>query len=100
MENLQSRLLSHRLESVIRDFHQPVMIWQAAILVGALCFAWVTARFVHGRSNRQIASRLGMSEKTASVHVSNLMAKLQVTSRAAAAAAATRLGLVDRTTRG
>ena len=40
MENLQSRLASHRLALVIRDFHQPVMIWQAAILIGALCFAW------------------------------------------------------------
>ncbi|MBR8331003.1 mechanosensitive ion channel [Burkholderia ambifaria] len=49
MESLQSRLLSRRLASVIRDFHQPVMIWQAAILVGALCFAWLAARFVHGR---------------------------------------------------
>ncbi|WP_321804699.1 mechanosensitive ion channel family protein [Burkholderia sp. BCC1993] len=59
MENLQSRLLSHRLASVIRDFHQPVMIWQAAILVGALCFAWVAARFVHGRidAHRRAAGR-------------------------------------------
>ncbi|MGT0245234.1 mechanosensitive ion channel family protein [Burkholderia pyrrocinia] len=59
MENLQSRLLSHRLASVIRDFHQPVMIWQAAILVGALCFAWVAARFVHGRidARRRTAGR-------------------------------------------
>ncbi|ACA91694.1 MULTISPECIES: mechanosensitive ion channel family protein [Burkholderia cepacia complex] len=59
MENLQSRLLSHRLESVIRDFHQPVMIWQAAILIGALCFAWVAARFVHGRidARRRAAGR-------------------------------------------
>ncbi|KAG8149164.1 mechanosensitive ion channel family protein [Burkholderia catarinensis] len=59
MENLQSRLLSHRLASVMRDFHQPVMIWQAAILVGALCFAWVAARFVHGRidARRRAAGR-------------------------------------------
>ncbi|WP_322022395.1 mechanosensitive ion channel family protein [Burkholderia sp. BCC1977] len=47
---MQNRLLSHRLASVIRDFNEPVMIWQAAILVGALCFAWVAARFVHGRT--------------------------------------------------
>lgn len=45
----ENRLLSHRLASVIRDFNQPVMIWQAAILVGALGLAWLTARFVHGR---------------------------------------------------
>lgn len=59
MQNLQSRLLSRRLESVIRDFNQPVMLWQAAILVGALCFAWLAARFVHGRidARRRAAGR-------------------------------------------
>lgn len=59
MESLQSRLLSHRLASVIRDFHQPVMIWQAAILVGALCFAWLAARFAHARidARRRAAGR-------------------------------------------
>ncbi|OJA42060.1 mechanosensitive ion channel protein MscS [Burkholderia ubonensis] len=60
MQNLQSRLLSRRLaSSVIRDFNQPVMLWQAAILVGALCFAWLAARFVHGRidARRRAAGR-------------------------------------------
>lgn len=46
---MQNRLLSHRLASVIEDFNQPVMIWQAAVLIGALCFAWLAARFVNGR---------------------------------------------------
>ncbi|HDR9342597.1 TPA: mechanosensitive ion channel protein MscS, partial [Burkholderia multivorans] len=46
---MENRLLSHRLASVIRDFNELVMIWQAAILVGALAFAWVAARFMHGR---------------------------------------------------
>ncbi|MGS0893763.1 mechanosensitive ion channel family protein [Burkholderia stagnalis] len=56
---MENRLLSHRLASVARDFNQPVMIWQAAILVGALCFAWVVARFVHGRidARRRAAGR-------------------------------------------
>jgi DNA-binding CsgD family transcriptional regulator/tetratricopeptide (TPR) repeat protein len=46
-----------------------------------------------GRSNRDIAADLFISPKTASVHVSNILAKLGVTSRGEAAAAAYRLGL-------
>jgi DNA-binding CsgD family transcriptional regulator/tetratricopeptide (TPR) repeat protein len=48
---------------------------------------------VEGRSNRQIAEQLFISGKTASVHVTNLMAKLGVHSRLEAAATARRLGL-------
>jgi DNA-binding CsgD family transcriptional regulator len=48
---------------------------------------------VEGRSNRQIAEELFISGKTASVHVTNLMAKLGVHSRLEAAAMARRLGL-------
>jgi DNA-binding CsgD family transcriptional regulator len=47
-----------------------------------------------GRSNREIAGELFISAKTASVHVSNILAKLGVTSRGEAAATAHRLGLV------
>ena len=43
---------------------------------------------VEARTNRQIASRLYISEKTVSVHVSNILAKLGVRSRAEAAALA------------
>jgi hypothetical protein len=46
-----------------------------------------------GRSNRQIAERLFISGKTASVHVTNILAKLGVHSRLEAAATARRLGL-------
>jgi len=45
----------------------------------------------HGLSNAQIARILFISEKTASVHVSNILRKLGVTSRVQAALAATRL---------
>ncbi|MEU4242442.1 AAA family ATPase [Actinoplanes sp. NPDC026619] len=48
-----------------------------------------------GRSNRQIARLLGISDKTASVHVSNIIAKLGVASRGEAAAVAYRLGIVS-----
>ncbi len=43
-----------------------------------------------GRSNREIASELFISVKTASVHVSNILGKLSVTSRGEAAATAHR----------
>jgi DNA-binding CsgD family transcriptional regulator len=47
-----------------------------------------------GQSNREIAGRLFISAKTASVHVSNILAKLEVTSRGEAAATAHRMGVV------
>ena len=46
-----------------------------------------------GRSNRQIADELFISPKTASVHVSNILAKLGVGTRGEAAALAHRQGL-------
>jgi DNA-binding NarL/FixJ family response regulator len=46
-----------------------------------------------GRSNRDIAEALFISAKTASVHVSNILATLGVTGRGEAAATAHRLGL-------
>ncbi|MFD0691850.1 helix-turn-helix transcriptional regulator [Actinomadura fibrosa] len=46
-----------------------------------------------GRSNRDIAAALFISVKTASVHVSNILGKLEVASRGEAAATAHRLAL-------
>ncbi|KUO17875.1 helix-turn-helix transcriptional regulator [Streptomyces dysideae] len=46
-----------------------------------------------GRTNRQIAEELFISPKTASVHVSNILAKLGVSGRGEAAAVAHRMGL-------
>jgi DNA-binding NarL/FixJ family response regulator len=48
---------------------------------------------VEGRTNRQIAEQLFISDKTAGVHVTNLLAKLGVHSRLETAAMARRLGL-------
>ena len=48
-----------------------------------------------GRSNGQIAAALFISPKTASVHVSNILAKLGVSGRVEAAAVAHRLGLTE-----
>jgi len=46
-----------------------------------------------GQTNREIGERLYVSEKTASVHVSNILRKLGVSSRVDAAAVAQRLGV-------
>lgn len=48
-----------------------------------------------GHSNGRIAQRLFISPKTASVHVSRIIAKLDVGNRIEAAAVARRLGLLD-----
>jgi DNA-binding CsgD family transcriptional regulator len=55
--------------------------------------AEVLALVAAGRSNRQVAQELFISPKTASVHVSNILAKLGVATRVEAAAVAHRLGL-------
>jgi DNA-binding NarL/FixJ family response regulator len=48
-----------------------------------------------GSTNREIAETLFISQKTVSVHVSRILAKLDVRSRVEAAGMAQRLGLLD-----
>ncbi|MCO1653428.1 helix-turn-helix domain-containing protein, partial [Pseudonocardia humida] len=58
----------------------------------------VLALVAAGLANADIAERLFISTKTASVHVSNILGKLQVANRVEAAAAAHRLGLAGAPT--
>ncbi len=53
----------------------------------------VLARVARGYPNRQIASDLGITERTARTHVSNILAKLGLTSRTQAALLAAQHGL-------
>ncbi len=48
---------------------------------------------VQGLSNKQIASRLELAERTVEFHVGNILKKLEVSSRTEAAVKAVRLGL-------
>ena len=56
----------------------------------------MVALLAAGRSNREIAERLVISEKTTEHHVSQILGKLGVRSRAEAVAIALRDGLVPR----
>jgi DNA-binding CsgD family transcriptional regulator len=55
----------------------------------------VLALVAEGLTNREIGKRLFISEKTASVHLSNVMSKLNVASRTEAVTVAHRRGLLD-----
>jgi DNA-binding NarL/FixJ family response regulator len=59
----------------------------------------VLALIADGRTNREIADALFISENTAGVHVSRILGKLNVARRAEAGALAIRLGAADRPTR-
>ncbi|TMR07696.1 response regulator transcription factor [Nonomuraea zeae] len=48
-----------------------------------------------GLTNREIAERLFIAQKTVSVHVSNILGKLEVSTRTQAAAAARERGLLS-----
>jgi DNA-binding NarL/FixJ family response regulator len=56
----------------------------------------ILALLGEGRSNREIADILVISERTARTHVSNVLSKLNLTSRTQAALMAIREGLVPR----
>jgi DNA-binding NarL/FixJ family response regulator len=52
----------------------------------------------NGKSNQEIADELVISERTARTHVSNVLRKLELTSRTQAALVAVRQGLVPPST--
>jgi DNA-binding NarL/FixJ family response regulator len=54
----------------------------------------ILALVAQGHSNRGVADRLGISERTARTHVSNVLTKLQLASRTQAALLAIREGLI------
>jgi DNA-binding NarL/FixJ family response regulator len=56
----------------------------------------VLAELARGRSNRELARALRLSEKTVKTHVSAILGKLGVQDRTQAALHAVRTGLVDR----
>ena len=55
----------------------------------------VLVQLARGATNKQIAGSLGIAVRTANHHVENIYAKIDVTTRAAAALFAVRHGLVD-----
>lgn len=55
----------------------------------------VLALIAKGRSNKEIAAALGVSDETVKTHVSNIMQKLQAQDRAHAVTEAIRLGLLE-----
>ena len=56
----------------------------------------VLVLIAEGRSNPEIGRQLYITRKTVAVHVSNILAKLEVSGRVEAAAVAIRLGLTER----
>jgi DNA-binding NarL/FixJ family response regulator len=100
---LGARPLSEQLELLARRARVPLTIPDAALpdepadpaeALGLTSREQDVLRLVAaGHSNRQIAEELYISPKTASVHVSNILAKLGVSGRGEAAALAHRLNL-------
>ncbi len=94
---LGARLLTDRLGALAHRAG-----FSPAAEVGASPLAALTPREIEvlqlvaaGNSNGEIGSALFISTKTASVHVSNILAKLGVSGRGEAAAMAYKLGLVS-----
>jgi DNA-binding NarL/FixJ family response regulator len=85
--------LSRRARISVEAVEAPVLEGDAVADLGLTPReAEVLSLVAAGRTNREIGTELYVSEKTASVHVSNILRKLGVTSRVEAAAVAQRLG--------
>lgn len=98
---LDSAPLRRQVEAVARrariDVHAPEIVIVPDTTTERLGLtsreAEVLGHVAAGATNREIGDRLFISEKTASVHVSNILRKLGVSTRVEAAAVAQRLGL-------
>ena len=98
---LDSAPLLRSVEAVARrariDVHAPEVVILPETTTERLGLtsreAEVLGHIAAGATNREIGERLYISEKTASVHVSNILRKLGVSTRVEAAAVAQRLGL-------
>ncbi|WP_275412622.1 helix-turn-helix transcriptional regulator [Rhizocola hellebori] len=94
---LGARTLLNEIEAVARLHRLPISAPSAPAQAPAFgltsreseVLAWITA----GWSNRQIGEKLFISPKTVSVHISNILRKLEVTSRYEAAAVVRHHGL-------
>jgi DNA-binding CsgD family transcriptional regulator len=82
-----------RLEPPVQPVAEPETHSAAASLGLTQREAEVLALVAAGRTNRQIGQELFITPKTASIHVSRILAKLGVAGRGEAAAIAHRLGL-------
>ena len=87
----QIELVSRRAR--VRHTEEPVLQGEAAGLT--LRELDVLRLIAEGRTNPEIGKALYMSPKTASVHVSRILSKLDVKTRTEAAGVAHRLGLLD-----
>ncbi|TVT35823.1 AAA family ATPase [Amycolatopsis rhizosphaerae] len=93
-ELLGARLLGDRLADLARRARIPVTSKPVPRFGLTPRESEILRLVADGLGNREIAERLFISAKTASVHVSNILGKLGVSNRVAAAATARRLGLV------
>jgi DNA-binding CsgD family transcriptional regulator/tetratricopeptide (TPR) repeat protein len=84
-----------RLQAAVEPVSQPAEPSAASRLGLTRREAEVLALLAAGRSNRQIGEALFITPKTASIHVSRILAKLGVSGRVEAAAVAHRLGLAE-----
>jgi DNA-binding CsgD family transcriptional regulator/tetratricopeptide (TPR) repeat protein len=101
-DHLGARPLADEIGVLARNARIRPAAGQTARSVSTVTPLGLTARelevlrlVAHGQSNPEIAARLFISAKTASVHVSNILAKVGVSSRGEAAAAAHRMHLFD-----
>nr|WP_188130890.1 mechanosensitive ion channel domain-containing protein [Paraburkholderia panacisoli] len=54
---METRIFSHMFGDLARDFGQPVMLWQAGILLAALAIAWLLARLLRRTQEQRRRSR-------------------------------------------